>query len=1690
VADGRARISWLHVSDLHVTKEKVGSKTARRPGSELWAEVQRGFFADLDAQLDATGLRPDLLLITGDLVYSGGAKQYEDFDAELLRPLQAHLRARGCEAVLVAVPGNHDVQRPSRADKRGYRCLREYDTRDDLDEDLEELRAELWQERDASFLTPLFASYTAWTERTMLPALAERTLPSGLRIEGLHRSHLPGDLSVVVARDDLRLLLVGLNSSWIQFDGGDFKGKLHVPLEQLHAALAHDEHAALRRFDDVDAALLLMHHPRDWLSPAAARTFDGFVYPARDERFTAFLFGHMHEARSEMSAGNGSAMRYFYQSPSLFGLEHYGETEQRLDVGYTLGALYEDEEIRLWVRRMGNSGQFGADPELRCEADGALVLRPARAQPTKRTSILTHDGQAQPHARPSDRAELGAWLLSRHDKLELLAPTATFSYPFDEVYIPLEIAMQEAWQGQRDGRSLDGDLEPGMGRDIVLPEIFARARQDREVMIFGNPGAGKTTTLEKICHQMLIEGGEAVGLPRETLPILLPLRHATREDLAQPDPLLQLARRETARGDNPLSVGVLDRLWAQGGLLLMLDGLDEIADLELRDALVQLVVGNAPARRRQGIRHVVSSRFSGVTLAIREVLDASFLRLDVRPLQRDRIEALVHSWFRAAKHWQAAPRTADERARVEADAREHAGRVLAELRRIEHEDFEFKNLVATPLLLTLLCAVALANGQIPHKRPEFYQRCLEVLLRRYTHKTGQPAPVPEPEALRVLQEVAHGLHETRRRDGLDTQGFASWASRRGDRGNRTPLGPAKATELLEWLHQHAGVLTKFGDGDYGFAHLTFQEYLAALHIAYGGDEPVEALADRFGDPWWQEVTLLCLALPPRRTFEVFMNRVLEGERWLSDAVGDDAGAPEVQRESKLPLQLLRECWEDSEERTVKPFLRVLRRPRGAGGWLAWVRGVFGRPVDVERIDQQRIKVMQLLLGETDTELVALAEKLGADTRESDAVRALANELVVRAKRQAVMHEAAGVQHEVWDDRDTGALAPEPSPVEEEEDDDIEELQADPSAVVEQARGDEELESNDEDDFTGENEDEDDFDGDDAVSPGAVSVDADYEHAKEAPARYPRLGEPQNEITTGEAMADRSLGESPRGFVGGHAAAERRPDDAAQGFAADEAPEDQSLDDALAELGDEGGPARATLTEESKSAAAPGGAGRAALRAKRVASGGAFGSEDGWLGWIRREASRDEPAPPPKPAQEPEAVTARPHDEPEPVATQPPEPAPEPAFETATPPVLTRALASAGAGVAKAAPDSADAPLLEPALDPSDAPAASPAEALAPEPVRTTVLERALEPAAPPERERKQTKPATAASKPKPSPRSPAAAAMPPPPSAPGLATGAAPAPASAPARGPAPVVAARPTNASGPVAAPTSSRSPAPSPSPETRDSRTAIIAVGGGAAPPSEQAPDHIEEEWVEPITKIRFLWVPGGQFMMGSQEDEPDSNDAEKPAHLVTLRGFWLAETPVTNAQYREYMMAREAAAEPEYWRNRRFSSRDQPVVGVNWDEARIFCMWLRGVSGRPIDLPSEAQWERAARGEDGRRYPWGSKPPHTSRACFARNALGGLQTTSVGMYPAGRGPYGHLDLAGNVWELCRDAWDPSAYARPYVWAQVDPYVQNLSTLRASRGGSWKSSAEFLRAAARYEFPSTGRGDSLGFRVCSVRR
>jgi formylglycine-generating enzyme required for sulfatase activity len=251
-------------------------------------------------------------------------------------------------------------------------------------------------------------------------------------------------------------------------------------------------------------------------------------------------------------------------------------------------------------------------------------------------------------------------------------------------------------------------------------------------------------------------------------------------------------------------------------------------------------------------------------------------------------------------------------------------------------------------------------------------------------------------------------------------------------------------------------------------------------------------------------------------------------------------------------------------------------------------------------------------------------------------------------------------------------------------------------------------------------------------------------------------------------------------------------------------------------------------------------------------------------------------------------------------------------------------------------------------------------------------------------------------------------------------------------------------------------------------------------------------EQSFVEERTGIRFLWIPGGRFWMGSRADDEDADDDEKPRHLVELSGYWLAETPVTNKQYEMFVREQQGRREPRFWKDRKYNQLEQPVVGVSWEEARAFCRWLSEISGQTMELPTEAQWEFAARGEEGRRYPWGEEEPDETRAHYGKTV--GAAPLPVGNLPAGRGPFGHLDLAGNVWEWCLDAWDPAAYQKrgEFITASDEleaPYDDPGLLDRVCRGGAFSTSSRYLRSACRRGGITDSRLLLLGFRVAAVR-
>ena len=221
-----------------------------------------------------------------------------------------------------------------------------------------------------------------------------------------------------------------------------------------------------------------------------------------------------------------------------------------------------------------------------------------------------------------------------------------------------------------------------------------------------------------------------------------------------------------------------------------------------------------------------------------------------------------------------------------------------------------------------------------------------------------------------------------------------------------------------------------------------------------------------------------------------------------------------------------------------------------------------------------------------------------------------------------------------------------------------------------------------------------------------------------------------------------------------------------------------------------------------------------------------------------------------------------------------------------------------------------------------------------------------------------------------------------------------------------------------------------------------------------------------VNPKDGAQMVYVPAGPFLMG------DADLNNNPRRTVTLDAFWIYKTPVTVAQYRKFCQATGRAMPPAPfwgWKD------NHPVVNVTWDGAKAYCDWAGAA------LPTEAQWEKAARGTDGRTYPWGDK--WESGNLWSSVGQRKMGTAPVASFPSGASPYGCLDMAGNVWQWCADWYDPTS---PKSALATNPNRPGPGQRRVLRGGSWDEyGAPNFRSAVRLNDLPADRHVSYGFRA-----
>ncbi|MCP4674236.1 MAG: SUMF1/EgtB/PvdO family nonheme iron enzyme [Deltaproteobacteria bacterium] len=475
----------------------------------------------------------------------------------------------------------------------------------------------------------------------------------------------------------------------------------------------------------------------------------------------------------------------------------------------------------------------------------------------------------------------------------------------EELYVPLDamvdLRVSDSEVPFNCAEEAEGLRHEDINREVSLAEAFECAEthgERRGIVILGDPGSGKTTQLKRLFLAVANEGPEKWGLPAGTVPVFLPLRN-----------LKDSSGNLRKFIESELSDPVLDlpedfgrRLIERGRLLLLLDGLDEVIDAGMR-AEVSRWIESARVTAPDSC-FAVTCRYAGYTGEVR--LDEQFLEMHLRPLDEDQASTFIYKWFRIVETSMAKDKAM---ARVNADKK--AGELWADLQDSEiRASARVFSMTRNPLLLTTICLVHRDRGQLPRKRAELYDECINVLLERWQTAKEISISIPAKSARQVLQPAAYWMHGEQGRTRATEEELTPVIEPLLKEVEDISLAPQ---EFLGSIRDESGLLTGWSGDSYGFMHLGFQEYLAAREIrsrSFEEPEMLKGLAERIGESWWREVALLSVALEDPPIFEGLMRYVVETVEFPKH------------------LDIVRQCLNEAGRVSIKPFLELLARPAG------------------------------------------------------------------------------------------------------------------------------------------------------------------------------------------------------------------------------------------------------------------------------------------------------------------------------------------------------------------------------------------------------------------------------------------------------------------------------------------------------------------------------------------------------------------------------------------------------------------------------------------------------------------------------------------------------------------------------------------------------------------------------------------
>ena len=784
------QLSLLHLSDLHI-RDDAEQKTDR--GMVLDPLLER-----LKTDYDL-GLRPELVLVTGDIAFQGIKAEY-DLALPFLKDLLAVLNLE--DQCLYMVPGNHDVYR------RAYRPseIPVYGSQREINQEL----------ADDDYRADLLKGMKAYFEfiRKLFPHMTSK---HGDLVPFVDRIRTQGGVS---------LGLVGLNSAWMcraAKPGEDDSGRIAIGEHQIKSAFQE-----LRGKGHVQATVALFHHPLSWLAPMDRSVCETYL------NRTIALAGHLHEPGGGYLRGLASQMARIQGGGAYLGSDSGWPCRY-----HYLSLDLEGKSLRLDFRAFSSSKRhWYVDAETGDDAGKAQI--PADFLGT----LATDPTPAAPGPKPPKfPGQYARWLTENlgyldADRLQPRGKALPLSLP--ELFVPLlgskpvldELGDEEV--ARLYAHIPDAVIYSRNRNSYWIAAIEELAAESAVLLIEGQAGCGKSTLLKHLAYTISPDSDKAPASPTlaEYLPVLVPLKQI--QDYCRDD-ITKLEREAspgeellewylTNRVNGTLSLDTLHEFMQRGRLLLLVDGLDEI-ERPLRDhalnALADLLLNHPEnklvmAGRPHGLEGLPTDRFGRY-------------RTTVRDLSPKHIETFIRQWFDYFY-----PGT-------EGVGRKTADELLGDI--AGHT--VMGKLTVNPLMLTAICLLYHDGKELPDQRAELFKKFIDNLIwRRFA----------DPErVLDHLKRLAHGMHKSRARmtDRLNAIQIMAGSFAPAPGAERNAFDRS-AEEQFNDIEPRCGLLINEG-GQTGFWHLAFQEFLTAQHLMDSYEDKREAIENLWDDEWYWEV---------------------------------------------------------------------------------------------------------------------------------------------------------------------------------------------------------------------------------------------------------------------------------------------------------------------------------------------------------------------------------------------------------------------------------------------------------------------------------------------------------------------------------------------------------------------------------------------------------------------------------------------------------------------------------------------------------------------------------------------------------------------------------------------------------------------------------------------------------------------